>query len=367
MRLNYPKASQSDHRRRHRRTVVARASATPRTAQCSGRAAAGWGPDFTVTRIIHGGTKYALSGKLTGASEAIKHMPARWLDSLAGSGELDLSGVRIACDHQLMIHNDSMAGRVTQFLASKALRGRVEADHTPEFLPANTKVYRLSEPVIDTRSLVQKLSEVGNLIEDTATKIDAQNGVVTLASGEQFQADRIVLTAGEGIEGILNASAISKPTMQRRPLQMLVGHGELPPLWAHIVGTGTKPLATITTHNGVWYVGGGIAEDGAAQTEAEFLNTAPVRLQALLPSIDMSAVEWQSIPINRAEPATDTASRPDHPFVSLSDCLCVAWPTKLALAPALSDEVLPWLKSGHGEEISDKAPPLATTPWHPYA
>lgn len=45
--------------------------------------------------IIHGGTKYALTGMLTGASEAIADMPRRWRESLAGSGELDLSGVRL--------------------------------------------------------------------------------------------------------------------------------------------------------------------------------------------------------------------------------------------------------------------------------
>ena len=45
--------------------------------------------------IIHGGAKYALHGALTGASEAIADMPRRWREALSGSGELDLSGVRL--------------------------------------------------------------------------------------------------------------------------------------------------------------------------------------------------------------------------------------------------------------------------------
>ena len=41
--------------------------------------------------MIHGGLKYALSGMLTGASEAIAAMPDRWAANLAGRGEIDLS------------------------------------------------------------------------------------------------------------------------------------------------------------------------------------------------------------------------------------------------------------------------------------
>ena len=45
--------------------------------------------------IIHGGTKYALNGVLTQASNTIKEMPQRWRDCLAGNGEIDLSAAKI--------------------------------------------------------------------------------------------------------------------------------------------------------------------------------------------------------------------------------------------------------------------------------
>ena len=42
--------------------------------------------------IIHGGTKYALTGKLTASSEAVANMPSIWRACHAGNGEVDLSG-----------------------------------------------------------------------------------------------------------------------------------------------------------------------------------------------------------------------------------------------------------------------------------
>jgi len=47
--------------------------------------------------------------------------------------------------------------------------------------------------------------------------------------------------------------------------------------------------------------------------------------------------------VNRAEPSTRDGNRPDTAFVSQSNNLIVEWPTKLALAPALADQVLPLL------------------------
>ena len=52
--------------------------------------------------IIHGGTKYALTGKLTGSSEAIAEMPSFWRDCLMGKGELDLTTVKLMSEHQYM-------------------------------------------------------------------------------------------------------------------------------------------------------------------------------------------------------------------------------------------------------------------------
>lgn len=318
----------------------------------------GGGQSLLSQGIIHGGTKYALSGKLTGASEAIKAMPQRWLDALNGNGDVDLSAAKLTSAHQYMIHDRSLSGSVAQFLASKSLRGRVDKVAPPEFLDSDRRVFQLSEPVVDTASVLNALAAQVPMIEGSYEPCGCING-------QPIEADRIIFTAGEGNESLMPAGI----AMQRRPLQMLVGRGQLPALWAHLIGGSTKPLATITTHQGLWYVGGQIAEDGADQTEQEFLSAAPERLQKLLPEIDFTSVTWSSVRVNRAEPAQAMGNRPDSAYVSFSGNVATVWPTKLALAPAAADAVVPWMsKQRHGQLATEwTIPPLASTPWANHA
>ncbi|WP_304641913.1 FAD-dependent oxidoreductase, partial [Pseudomonas sp.] len=111
--------------------------------------------------IIHGGTKYALQGKLTGAAEAISGMPERWRKCLAGEGELDLSGARLLSEHHYLWSPGSLIGNLAGFFASKALRGRVDSVRGNE-LPAvfanprfKGKVYRLAELVLDVPDVIR--------------------------------------------------------------------------------------------------------------------------------------------------------------------------------------------------------------------
>jgi glycerol-3-phosphate dehydrogenase len=61
--------------------------------------------------IIHGGTKYALTGKLTGSAMAIGAMPGIWRAALDGAGEVDLRGVRVLASHQHLWSTGSLACR----------------------------------------------------------------------------------------------------------------------------------------------------------------------------------------------------------------------------------------------------------------
>ena len=54
----------------------------------------------------------------------------------------------------------------------------------------------------------------------------------------------------------------------------------------------------------------------------------------------MTAAEWRCFTINRAEPKEENDSRPDDDYFTKEDNILVTWPTKLTLAPALSDQVL---------------------------
>jgi glycerol-3-phosphate dehydrogenase len=130
------------------------------------KGALGGGQSVKSQGIIHGGTKYALHGALTGASEAIADMPRRWREALDGQGELDLTGVRLLSDAHYLWSPGTLAGNLTSFFASKAVRsrvGQVKGDALPPALQHaqfKGKVYRLSELVLDVPSLIARLAEL---------------------------------------------------------------------------------------------------------------------------------------------------------------------------------------------------------------
>ena len=93
----------------------------------------GGGQTLASQGIIHGGLKYALGGVLTGASQAIAEMPARWRAALRGEGDLDLSAVKTLSDHYYMWSNAGLRSRFKTFLGSKSLRGRIDAVPPAEY------------------------------------------------------------------------------------------------------------------------------------------------------------------------------------------------------------------------------------------
>jgi hypothetical protein len=104
-------------------------------------------------------------------------------------------------------------------------------------------------------------------------------------------------------------------------------------------------VATITSHldsanNIVWYIGGNIAEQGVNKDFDSITTEAEALLRDILPWFKLPELDWSSHAINRAEPKQSALSRPDTAFVESNNNIHIAWPTKLALAPALSDSVI---------------------------
>ena len=350
------------------------------------RESLGGGQSVKSQGIIHGGAKYALHGALTGASEAIADMPRRWREALAGDGELDLSGVRILSQAHYLWSPGTLAGNLTSFFASKAVRGRVDQVKGEQLPPAlqdprfKGKVYRLAELVVDVPSLIERLANLagdGLLAGQSIEPLFDNNEWVGLrVDGRDIHAQRIVFSAGAGNAELLASAGISVPAQQLRPLHMVLVKGpSLKPLYAHCLGGGPKPRITVTTHpaaNGewVWYLGGDIAEaDGVAREPAEQIAVAQKELSNLLPWVDLSQAQWATLRVNRAEPAQSGLVRPDNAFLSDQGRLLVGWPTKLALAPDFSDRVLQALeqdgiKPGHAPALPElPRPPLGQTPW----
>lgn len=350
------------------------------------RESLGGGQSVKSQGIIHGGAKYALHGALTGASEAIADMPRRWREALAGDGELDLCGVRILSQAHYLWSPGTLAGNLTSFFASKAVRGRVDQVKGEQLPPAlqdprfKGKVYRLAELVVDVPSLIERLANLagdGLLAGQSIEPLFDNNDLVGLrVDGRDIHAQRIVFSAGAGNAELLASAGISIPAQQLRPLHMVLVKGpSLKPLYAHCLGGGPKPRITVTTHpaaNGewVWYLGGDIAEaDGVAREPAEQIAVAQKELSNLLPWVDLSQAQWATLRVNRAEPAQSGLVRPDNAFLSDQGRLLVGWPTKLALAPDFSDRVLQALeqdgiKPGHAPALPElPRPPLGQTPW----
>ena len=320
-------------------------------------ASLGGGQSLKSQGIIHGGAKYALHGALTGASEAIADMPRRWREAIEGSGELDLLGVRLLSEAHYLWSPGSLAGNLTSFFASKAVRGRVDQVKGEQLPPAlqhpkfKGKVYRLAELVLDVPSLISRLTTLAGdslLAGQTITPLREDGELVGLCvDGRDIRARRVVLSAGRGNADLLADLGVEQPRQQLRPLHMVLVKGRgLKPLYAHCLGGGPKPRITVTSHPAadgqwVWYLGGDIAEaDGVARSEAAQIAAAQKEVQQLLPWVDLSDARWATLRVDRAEPAQSGLVRPDNAFLAEQGSLLVGWPTKLALSPDFADRVI---------------------------
>ncbi len=339
--------------------------------------------------IIHGGTKYALTGKLTGSSQEIKAMPGIWRACLAGEGELDLSGVRVLSDHQFLWSTAGLVSRMAGFFAGKVMESRVRevsAAERPELFrdPAfKGVVYRLDEPVLDTASLVATLNrQYGEhayaypwpegLEFESARRFRLRG-----ASGDwqTLQTRCTLFAAGAGNQSLLEKLGQQQPAMQRRPLQMVMLRGKLPPIHAHCLGASANPRLTITSYpaeagENVWYLGGDVAEQGVGLSPQAQVAAARHELAGLLPWVDLRKVAWRTLNIDRAEPLQPGGRRPDSSFLHVEDGLMVAWPTKLAFAPRLASQALEALSEqaiGPGADVPVrldlKSPAPARLPW----
>jgi glycine/D-amino acid oxidase-like deaminating enzyme len=336
--------------------------------------------------IIHGGTKYALSGKLTGSAMVIGAMPGIWRAALAGTGEVDLSGVRVLAEHQHLWSTGSIASGVAGFFAGKVMQSRMQS-LSREAYPApfdspdfRGRLYRLDEPVLDPRSLAEAFcagyGEYCQALEGQPSFERGSRGWrLRLPGGGSVEAAVLVLAAGAGNAGLLAALGQDSPRMQVRPLNMLMLRGRLPMLHAHCLGASANPRLTVTSYplqdgRVVWYLGGQVAEEGVRRGPAEQIAAGRAELAELLPWVDLEGAEWATLAVDRAEIATAGGRRPDDAFAAAQNDIFTCWPTKLAFAPRVADLVMSGLhergigpSSGRTAFERGAALPLAQLPW----
>jgi hypothetical protein len=360
--------------------------------RAEGYAAAPLGAGQTVAAqgIVHGGLKYALDLKLGRAARALADMPALWRRCLAGQGELDLRAARLNAGQQLFWLPQGARATLVGFLASQAVRAhtrRLPPAEWPPLLRQETvgAVHALDEPVLDVpsvvRALAMPLAAHIRRVDAAAMRFEGEGwrlGPLRIA-GEtrdggalRLHAGSFVLAAGAGNEAVLGR-LVGAGAAQRRPLHMLMLHGlPEPPLYAHCFDAGEKPRLTITSHRTeagdlVWYIGGELAEAGAALPPDGLAARGRAELARLLPRLDLSGVAAAGLRIDRAEPRQPLGRRPDRPVLRAAGDALFVWPSKLAFAPQAAAEVAAALAATGLPRGPDETAALAALPFPGYA
>jgi glycerol-3-phosphate dehydrogenase len=319
------------------------------------------GSDQTIASqgMIHGGVKYALGGALSGESEAIVDMPDHWKACLTGDADVDLRDTKVLSEEFYMWSAGKLASKLTTFFASKALRGRIESlkpsNHPAVFSHRQFKgsVYKLVDVVLDAPSLIANLHANA---KDSIFSIDWHNSQLQniddkaklCVNGINIDAKKTIFAAGKGNGELMAMLNLEQPAMQLRPLrQVVIKHSNNYMLYAHCIGASfsASPRLTISSHQCLdgktaWYLGGDLSTDGVALSSEQLIIKAKSEIDNLFPWLDWSDAQWATLYVDRAEPQQKGLIKPDNAFAqSASKDVIIAWPTKLTLAPSLTNEV----------------------------
>lgn len=319
--------------------------------------------------IIHGGMKYALQGALTSATQSIADMPTVWRHCLQGKGDIDLSDVPVLSQKQYLWTTDRLFGKISGFFASQLLKEKIteveqlaypDIFKDPQF---KGQVYALPEIVIDIPALIRALVKPNqdvifkvNPFDHHVLQFDEQDRLQQLKVRSPLdevvtiEAQRFIFTSGAGNELLLKQLKNPSVAMQRRPLHMVLMKTDFSyPLYAHCLGMSATPRITITTHRThdgktVWYLGGQLAEEGVKRDAEMQIQFAKKELAELFPWLDFSLAQFATFSIDRAESLQPGGKRPDHAFLKEIENMIIAWPTKLAMAPKLADDIIQCLQ-----------------------
>ncbi|MBC8240592.1 MAG: FAD-dependent oxidoreductase [Alphaproteobacteria bacterium] len=320
------------------------------------KGALGQGQSIAAQGIIHGGTKYTFGLGLESAVPDLAAMPERWRASLAGQQGPDLRAAPPLADAMQMWLPPQVGGRALATFSQKMMRGRMRErgpGDRPTVLPKGRggSLFDLDETVVDVPKVLGALlalhsahiREIPEAAEIALT--ECNDGMEVAAGAVKIQAQRVVLTAGAGNEGLLRQAGLTRISCQRRPLHQIIVRGMRQPLYLHCVGKSSKPLATITSHpDGTgayyWYVGGLLAEQGVTQAPEKLIEVAKAEMARLLPGADFASATWATHRVDRAEPAGSGGVRPTSASALGKGGVIAGWPTKLALAPVLADKIM---------------------------
>jgi len=339
--------------------------------------AIGCGQTLASQGIIHSGLKYAFAGQVNDLAKSISAMPDLWREALAGRGPVDLSAAKVNASSQHLLIPSGLMGGLVKLVTKKALGGNVREvarDDIPDDITATGfkgSVVYMDEPVLDVPSVLEALATPH---KDSIRYIDSPYDVHGFLERHNIVPRKIIYTSAASNHDIATQNGDDNGLKtQARPL--VQGFLKRAPFefYAHLVGRSDKPVATITTHKMkdgtlTWYMGGGVAERPLDADPQEAIDFAKQGFARYLPNIDLSDVQWATLPINRIEGKSDTHGwMPDTPTIHKADDRLYCWPTKLTFAPMLSDMIVDWLDiepSGAVCDYSDlKAADISDAPW----
>ena len=295
--------------------------------------------------IIHSGLKYMLGNAPKPASDTMRDMPTLWEAT-------PFIAVTTNSKNQQMLLPSGFIGNIVKGISQRAMQGESEAIATPDTLQEagfDGSVVNVNEPVLNIPLVVRALAEP---YLDCIRK--CEGNVFDFLEEHNIKPQKIIFAAASG-----NAEHAPKLKTQTRPLLMGLLKPAPFPLYAHLIGTSDKPVATITTHilddgeDGTlcWYIGGQIAERKKDSKPQDVYTAIEKAFAKYLPNVDLSDMEFATLPIDRVEGAHGGLFMPDTPTMQEKDGVLYCWPTKLAFAPMLCGMVLEHLQ-GIGPTIA---------------
>lgn len=312
--------------------------------------AIGGGQTIASQGIIHSGLKYAFAGKVNKLAQSISAMPDLWRAALKGEGGVDLSAAKTNATSQYLMIPAGFMGGLVKLVTKQALGNNVhevpKGDWPDEIIESGFKgsVVFMDEPVLDVPSVLRALAEP---YKSCIRRIDTPDDPLGFLEQHGIEARHIIFTGAASNAEIARQAGHSEGLeMQARPLLMGMLKPAPYPLYAHLVGASDKPVATITTHtttNGelVWYLGGNVAERGKDSDPQDVYKAARKGFSKYMPRVDLSAVEWATLPIDRIEGRSNIDGwMPDTPTIHSHENMHYCWPTKLTFAPLLAERLI---------------------------
>jgi len=344
----------------------------------------GQGQTIASQGFIYGSGSYTLARMGAETDRAADGLMETWRRCLAGSGEVDLSGVRqlSQCQYLWMPKpRSSWLGRLIHPFKRKPVVKMPPGIDCPVLLSqlgVEGNVYQLDEPVLDVASLLQVLAEKQReaIVLHQSSMVLSSDGAITLRMPERnpvtIRPRWCVFTAG-----VENAALVWAPVKIRTVHMIMVRGKHLPDnVYAHCLGDGAMPRLTITSHRAadgavIWYLGGQLAEEGNRRRVSQHLREARRELTQLLPKADLKDAQFTTLRIRRVEGPRTEWKRPDKPGVSQNGKVIAAWPGSLTMVPTLAEAVVQRLERGGLrptaatlERLADwPRPEVASYPW----